>query len=199
MSVHLVESCESKRASGRPAETLTLRIGDVGVRVSSRDLGMKLKVSGAAERFLVSNAAADVEVTTGWGKLHQPANTSLVFDSGGLWQLSLEGGNHVFHLTSPMYGAQPYKRHTFNPDFTCGEVLLEESYFDPRDSVDTLEYPLDELLMMNLLAHGRGVEVHASGSRTPTAKAFCSSDIPERARLRRPDCGRRPKSAGAER
>jgi len=32
-SVHF-ETCESKPASGRPAETLTLRIGDVGVRVT---------------------------------------------------------------------------------------------------------------------------------------------------------------------
>ena len=88
---------------------------------------------------------------------------ALVFDSGGLWRLSRELENHVFHLTSPMYGALPYKRATFSPDFTWGEVLLERSYFDPRDPVDALEYPLDELLMMNLLAHGRGVEVHACG------------------------------------
>jgi hypothetical protein len=145
------------------ADTLTLRVGDVGVRIRSDDPQMKLYVQGAAESFLVSNGAADVEVRAAWGKLCQPANSSVVFDSGGLWRLSRELENHVFHLTSPMYGTLPYKRATFSPDFTCGEVLLERSYFDPRDPVDALEYPLDELLMMNLLAHGRGVEVHACG------------------------------------
>jgi hypothetical protein len=150
-------------ASGSDADTLTLRVGDVGVRIRSGDPDMKLCVKGAAESFLASEGAADVEVTTAWGKLCQPAHTSFVFDSGGLWRLSRELENHVFHLTSPMYGTLPYKRATFSPDFTCGEVLLERSYFDPRDPVDALEYPLDELLMMNLLAHGRGVEVHACG------------------------------------
>jgi len=124
---------------------------------------MKLRVNGAAESFLVSNGAADVEVTTAWGKLCQPAHTNFVFDSGGLWRLSRELETHVFHLTSPMYGTLPYKRATFSADFTSGEVLLERSYFDPRDPADALNYPLDELLMMNLLAHGRGVEVHACG------------------------------------
>ena len=170
--MHLIETYEGKAASGCAADTLTLRVGDIRVRVSSRDPGMKLKVNGAAERFLVSKGAPDVEVTAAWGKLRQPANPSLVFDSGGLWQLSRKLGNHVFHLASPMYGALPYKRATFNPDFTCGEVLLEESYFDPRHSVDTLEYPLDELLMMNLLAHGRGVEVHACGLEDTDGQGF---------------------------
>jgi len=159
----LKQTYEDKTASGCAADTLTLRVGDVAVRIKSGDPAMKLRVNGAAESFLVSNVAADVEVTTAWGKLCQPPNTSFVFDSGGLWRLSRKLENHVFHLTSPMYGTLPYKRAIFSPDFTCGEVLLERSYFDPRDPVDALEYPLDELLMMNLLAQGRGVEVHACG------------------------------------
>ena len=161
--MRLIETYEGRTASGRDAESLTLRVGDVAVRISSRDPGMKLHVNGAAERFLVSHGSADVEVTTAWSELCQPAETSLVFDSGGLWRLSCELENYVFHLTSPIYGSLPYKRATFNPDFTCGEVLLEASYFDSRHPVDALEYPLDELLVMNLLAHGRGVEVHACG------------------------------------
>jgi len=161
--VHLIESYEDKTARGSGADTLTLRVGDIGVRIRSGDPDMKLRVNRAAESFLVSNGSAEVEVTTAWGTLCQPAQASLVFDSGGLWRLSRELGNHVFHLISPMYGALPYKKATFSADFTCGEVLLERSYFDPRYPVDALEYPLDELLMMNLLAQGRGVEVHACG------------------------------------
>ena len=163
IDVHLIETYEGKTAGGCAADTLTLRVGDVGVRISSGNRGMKLQVNAAAERFLVSNGAADVEVTTAWARLRQSANTALVFDSGGLWQLSRELENHVFHLTSPMYGSLPYKRATFSPDFSSGEVLLERNYFDPRHPVDALEYPLDELLMMNLLTQGRGVEVHACG------------------------------------
>jgi len=163
IGVHLIETYEDKTASGCAADTLTLRIGDVGVRIRSGDPDMKLRVNGAARSFLVADGAADIEVRSAWSKLGQPAHTSLVFDSGGLWRLSRELENYVFHLTSPMYGPLPYKQARFDPDFTRGEVLLEGSYFDSRDPVDALEYPLDELLMMNLLAHGRGVEVHACG------------------------------------
>lgn len=161
--MHLIETYEGKTASGGAGDTWTLRVGDIGVRISSGDRSMKLHVNAAVKGFLVSNGAADIEVTTAWGKLCHPARTALVFDSGGLWRLSRALDNHVFHLTSPMYGALPYKEATFNSNFTRGEVLLERSYFDPDNPVDALEYPLDELLMMNLLAQGRGVEVHACG------------------------------------
>jgi len=159
----LTETYEDTTASRRATDTLTLRVGDVAVRIKSGNPDMKLRVNRVAESFLVSDGPADVEVTTAWGDLCQPTQASLVFDSGGLWRLSRELEKHVFHLTSPMYGPQPYKRATFSVDFTCGEVLLERSYFDRRYPVDALEYPLDELLMMNLLVRERGVEVHACG------------------------------------
>jgi hypothetical protein len=159
----VIETDTDKTASSCAADTLMLRVGDIGVRIKSGDPSIKLRVNRAAQSFLVSNGAADVQVTVAWGKLCQPVHTDLIFDSGGLWQLSRELENHVIHLTSRMYGALPYKRATFSLDFTRGEVLLERSYFDPARPVDALEYPLDELLMMNLLAHGRGVEVHACG------------------------------------
>jgi hypothetical protein len=160
---YLTETYKDTTASSRAANTLTLMVGDVRVRIRSVEQSMKVRVNRVAEGFLVSNGAADAEVTSAWGKLHQPTDSTVVFDSGGLWRLSRKLQDYVFHLTSPMYGAVPYKRATFSADFTCGEVLLERTYFDSRYPVDTLEYPLDELLMMNLLTQGRGVEVHACG------------------------------------
>jgi len=147
-------------------------VGDVRLRIRSVEQSMRVRVNRVAEDFLVSNGAADAEVTAAWGKLRQPTDSTVVFDSGGLWRLSRELQDYVFHLTSPMYGALPYKRATFGADFTRGEVLLERSYFDSRDPVDTLEYPLDELLMMNLLALGRGVEVHACGLEDSNGQGY---------------------------
>jgi hypothetical protein len=160
---HLTVTYQDTTTSSRAADTLTLRVGDLAVRVKSVEHGMKLRVNRATEGFVVSDGPADAEVTTAWGELCRPGHCGLVFDSGGLWRLSREFQDYVFHLTSPMYGALPYKRATFSADFTRGEVLLERTYFDSRYPVDALEYPLGELLMMNLLAQGRGVEVHACG------------------------------------
>jgi hypothetical protein len=48
-------------------------------------------------------------------------------------------------------------------DFTKGKVLLHEPYFDHSQPVNPLEYPLDELLLINFLALGKGAEIHACG------------------------------------
>jgi hypothetical protein len=64
-----------------------------------------------------------------------------------------------------MHGPVPYKTARLNATFTAADVRLYRRHFDRQsaDSVYPLEYPLDELLMIHLLAQGRGVEVHGCG------------------------------------
>ena len=86
-----------------------------------------------------------------------------VFESGALWQLYRLNGSCLFSFTSSAFGSTPYKVASFNASFTSGEVELHRPYFEPGRSLYPLEYPLDELWMVNLLGQGRGVEVHACG------------------------------------
>ncbi len=46
----------------------------------------------------------------------------------------------------------------FDQHFTSGEVVLHHHYFPPHRALSPLDYPLDELLMINLLARGRSVQ-----------------------------------------
>ena len=57
----------------------------------------------------------------------------------------------------------PYKTALFVPDFSRGHVCLHRPFFADAPSVDPLEYPLDELLVISLLGQGRGVEIHGCG------------------------------------
>jgi hypothetical protein len=142
---------------------LTVSIGDIRVAVISREPDLWLQVPQATQRFLVENDDADVIVRARWGELHNPPAGNQTFDSGVLWRLYQYNSNYLFRFTSPAFGTLPYKEASFSSDFTSGDVVLHREYFDHRQPVDALEYPLDELLLMNLLTRGPGVEVHACG------------------------------------
>ena len=60
-------------------------------------------------------------------------------------------------------GPVPYKTAHVNTTFTSSIVTLYRPYFDGRRAVYPLDYPLDELLFIHLLAQGRGVELHGCG------------------------------------
>lgn len=140
-----------------------IRIANITIALFSEDPTLKLQVEGAMEKFLVTEALPDVNVRVGWDNLAEKEKGKKVFDSGSLWQLYSENGTYRFRFVSPAFGILPYKVACFNRDFTSGEVSLHRSFFETNHPLYPLEYPLDELLMLNLLAKGRGGEVHGCG------------------------------------
>jgi hypothetical protein len=150
---------------------LTVSIGDIRVAVISHERDLWLQLPQATQRFQVMNDDADVIVGARWGELRNPAENP-TFDSGVLWRLYQHDSTYLFRFTSPAFGPLPYKEASFSSDFTSGEVVLHREYFDHRQPVNPLEYPLDELLMMNLLSRGRGVEVHACGVEDSDGRGY---------------------------
>jgi hypothetical protein len=149
-----------ERALGRRAR---LRLADVTVELTSVDLD--LKVTGLMNKFLVEadDAAAEVSINTTWGEMNEGTEGRLLFDSGSHWQLYEVESGYQFRLAGPMSGWRPYKLARFNRDFTSGEILCSRDYYGEDEPLYTLEYPLDEVLFMHLLAKGRGVELHSCG------------------------------------
>jgi hypothetical protein len=68
-----------------------------------------------------------------------------------------------FVFTSTALGTLPYQMASFSQDFRVGEVSLRREVFADRLPLYPLQYPLDELVMVHLLARGRGVAIHGSG------------------------------------
>ena len=149
-----------------------IRIGDIRVALTSFDPGMTLGVADETRRFLADDEGADATIGAAWGDLRSPSAGTEIFDSGELWKLYRDGDEYVFLFTSPSLGAHPYKRARFNADFTSGAVTLHADYYDRRAPAFPLEYPLDELLLTNLLARGRGVELHACGMRDRDGRGY---------------------------
>jgi len=166
------DAYEIASANTSNARVLTVSIGDIRVALISHDPDLWLQVPRATRRFLVDNGDADVIVRAVWGELHDAAAGNMRFDSGGVWRLYRRNSSYVFSFSSPAFGTLPYKQACFSSDFTSGEITLHRKYFDDRQPVDALEYPLDELLMVNLLARGRGVEVHACGVEDSDGRGY---------------------------
>jgi hypothetical protein len=142
---------------------LLLSIADITIAMISNDPGLRLDVPEATNDFVVNGVDPDVKVKIAWGNLSREPCGKKLFDSGALWQLYHYNGSFLFCFTSPTFGLFPYKEATFDQDFKSGEVYLHHHFFKHDQPVYPLEYPLDELLITNLLAKGRGVEIHACG------------------------------------
>jgi len=140
-----------------------IRIADIAIGLESEAARLEPQIQGAMEKFVVTGADPDVRVRAAWGDLSTVNCDKKIFDSGGLWQLYVDGGSYRFQFHSPALGAAPYKEACFNANFSFGEVTLHRPYFTSGRKAYPLEYPLDELLLMHLLACGRGAEVHSCG------------------------------------
>ena len=135
-----------------------LCIGDVTVSMLSSEPSF-LDVDLA--RFQAQKQVPDVEVTLRWAESIRPFCGHAIFDSGAVWKLARDADDFVFDFSSPAIGPGSYKQ-LRTSDFISAEMILNSQLL-PKHAW-ALEYPADELLITNYLAHsGLGVEVHGCG------------------------------------
>jgi hypothetical protein len=146
-----------------PPVPLHLEIGGIAVRVRSESPGLRLGAPGPAGLFRSAPRPPDLDLFARLDDILLEAPGEPLFRSGSLWQLYRNGGRHHFRFVSGAFGEAPYKTADLDPGFRTGEVRLQRSAFAGRAEVYPLEYPLDELILMHLLAGGLGAEVHGCG------------------------------------
>lgn len=117
----------------------------------------------AWSRFIVDAGPPDVQIEVSARTLGDDGAGEGLFDSGGPWRLYRHHDGFLFRFHSATLESSPYKTALFNHDFSRGHVTLHRPFFADASSVDPLEYPLDELLVISLLGQGRGVEIHGCG------------------------------------
>jgi hypothetical protein len=149
------------------ASAVAVGIADLTVAMRSRDADLRLRVDVATLPFVVPvDGHADTMIEVGWRDLdHMPVGKPL-FDSGSIWQLYSADEFYQYRFAAPFSGWRAYKIARFNQDYSAGEILCDPRYIPPDRPVDPLEYPLDELLYVNLLAQGHGIIMHACGLAT---------------------------------
>ena len=142
---------------------LRLKIADLIIGLEGDGDGPVPTADGAAAAFVVAGGSPDILVRAHWGDLAGRAAGRLLFDSGGLWQLHDADGRLSYSFYSPVFGPRPYRVASFDPDLRCGTVTLDRQTFAGAPQPCPLEYPLDELIVINRLALEGGVEVHGCG------------------------------------
>lgn len=112
-------------------------------------------------RFLVPFVAqpeVDLSVRVGSPRrLDDPATP--LFDSDSVWRLHREAAGFRIECRSEAFGDEPYKTAIFDETFTRGTIFM----LPHVGHLNPLDYPLDEVLVANLLGRGRGVELHSCG------------------------------------
>jgi len=154
----------------------TLDIAGISIALSS-EADLPIEAEGSARKFVCTDtvpvSAPEVRIHASWGDPREPAAPDLAFDSGkGLWRFYRTRSGPCFAFTSPALGPLPYQLASFSDDFTRGEVQIRREIFGARLPLYPLHYPLDEVLMVHLLAQGRGVEVHGSGVILPDGRGI---------------------------
>lgn len=136
-----------------------LRIGGITVALRCAP-GIVCQWTPATSRFLVPPSEPDIEAAVRTGATAAAPGPPL-FDSGAVWRLFAEGDGYRIETRAPMFGAEPYRVAVFEPTFRRGEIVLSPAAAER--GVNPLEYPLDEILVSNLLGRGRGIELHSCG------------------------------------
>src|SRR6185369_11059476 len=147
------------------AGTRAVAVAIAGITVSlhSGDVDLPLQILGAMQPFAVGARDATARILVRRDDLSRLQLGEKVFDSGGVWQLYADKTGYQFRFAAPFSAWQPYRIARFSHDFSTGEIICDHAYVSADEPVYPLEYPLDELLYMHLLAEGRGVIMHACG------------------------------------
>lgn len=143
--------------SQRPGE-VRLRLGGITFSYVTTDPVISLKPTARCRPFLADTPPEIVlrlhHSLSSVGELGLP-----IFDSGGNWRLYEREGHPVILIRTET--VDPYQIVVLDPDWLRGDIYCVGEGWVER-ALDPLGYPLEELLVVNALARGRGVLLHAS-------------------------------------
>jgi hypothetical protein len=148
-------------------ECILIQVSDIVFAVSS-DWPVRSIRFGESYRDFFCGRVPEVTIRARYGELPELnlRDEDKAFDSEMVWSLYRTDGQHVIALRSPTSGPVPYRVALFDGEFRRGEVYsrLPEADWSPDEPLPgPLDYPLAEVLMVCLLARGRGLMVHACG------------------------------------
>ena len=149
-------------------DRIVTRISDVVFAISA-DRPLAAILLEESYRDFASDGEPEVTIHARYGAQPPMAlrDEELVFDSEKVWSLYHSGGVDILALRSPLHGPQPYKVAIFRDEFRRGEVYSQlrpgEQQAEGALLPNPLEFPLAQVLMVCLMARGRGLMVHACG------------------------------------
>ncbi len=157
--------------------TRTLCLGGLTIRLIGSGASAPL-IEPISQRFLVdSEVTPTITLEVGEGdpaEFEKLASQKPFFDSGGTWKLYREDKTLVYAVTVPIFGDIPYRFLEVANDFSTGRLLINPKAGVPEHCLFPLAFPLDELLVANLLTlpGNEGVLLHACAVTDPDGNAY---------------------------
>ncbi|MFQ5457261.1 MAG: hypothetical protein ACE5FC_02230 [Myxococcota bacterium] len=148
---------------------LALSIGDVRIEVLDRERAWRFAPGDPHADFVVpEEGPADIRLTVRRGPAAPPAGGGCIYSTeGGLWNLYRDRGDLLFALGAPAEGGNLHRLARVDGAVSQGDVCITPAGDAPGFHPYPLRYPLDELLLINHLARGRGAILHACGVIAP--------------------------------
>jgi hypothetical protein len=160
----MIAQAQQKRTTAPPAgmHRAWIRIADVSIGLHA-SCGEDLRLTSEMSAFRIGEAKCDIEISIAWTERLKRPIANKLFDSGAVWTMYERDHGYIIDFETPVFGLRPYKRLCVDRSFSEARLLLSRECLGELDLVHALEYPLDELLVTNWLAQGKGVEVHGCG------------------------------------
>jgi hypothetical protein len=115
---------------------------------------------------LLGGRPADIRIRLQLGGMPGTENLEKLFDSGQSWSMFRDGAGYCLSLRPPAF-EQPFWLARINRDFTQATVYCSEKLLSRRNGRTELSnpvsYPLDQILLMYILARRQGALLHAAG------------------------------------
>lgn len=148
-----------------------IEVAGITLKATASGDHFDLEIHPAYDHFVVTASNPDIDLTVYYEELPLFDDFGeLIFDSGSIWRLYSLGDEYIITMSSPIMGPDPYRIARFNKTFDKGQL-----YVKPRETTDNrrgpngkpsicpFDYPLDEWLIINKVADGRGLDVHGCG------------------------------------
>lgn len=139
--------------------TQFLGIGGMTIAIRCADERLRCEWHDPVRRFLTDPATPDLELTVDLLESPHASRGELCFEPDAVWRMLRDRDEFIIECRTDFFGEQPYKVATFDEHFTRGTIRMRADV----TGVNPLEYPLDEVIVANLLGRGRGVELHSCG------------------------------------
>lgn len=115
---------------------------------------------GEFYRPFISDSDPDITLFVHYGPAPYEDLGPVIFDSGGKWVLHRTEDKLIIFIRQG-FSSAPHQIVALDTDLKGGDIYCMGDYWTTHD-LSSLGYPLEEVLVVNVLAQGRGVLLHAS-------------------------------------
>lgn len=137
----------------QPLKELKINIAGIVISLESEQANLGFQDNDPRQHF-VTRAPSEVILRVHYGSAPRCYKEEKVFDTAANWSLFRINGGWVLKA--------PFKILILEPNFKAGNIYINRQQAGNNKDFP-LNYPLDELLTINLLAKGQGVMAHACG------------------------------------